>query len=228
MSEQDVNTQSQPTETPAATGPNVAEIQAELERVRKESEGRLRDLQAERNKRQEYEQRLNSPAPSAVKPDEDELGTVLKPYIAPIKRQAEEAVKELETMRHEKAQNYLTSKTGKAWEELNGDTVFQDRMAGVVRKYGITGNIFDMTVRAYELMQLEDLKAKEVERVRLAQASQTASLPSGTGSVAPATASKKYTAAEFSALPAREFAALEKSGDWRKLPDGSFEHLPRS
>jgi hypothetical protein len=220
----DVNTQAQPV-PPVSAGPSADELRVELERVRKESEGRLRDLQAERAEKQELKARLTTPAPSAVK--QDELGEVLQPYIAPVAKAAREAQQELDGIRLEKAQSYLASKTGKSWEELQADTVFQDRLNSVVRKYGLSGNVYDIATKGYELMQLEDLKNKEVERARAANTANVGSLPSGTGVVSAVT-SKKYTSDEFDAMSPSDFGRLEKSGNFRRLDDGSFEYIPRS
>lgn len=226
--ENNSNTPTQPVATPAVTGPSVTELQAQMEELKKQSEGRLRDLQQERAKRQELETKLTSPAPSSVNTDvtDDELGKVLKPYIEPVAKEAAAAKQELEHMRLEKAQNYLTAKMGKTWDAIETDRDFQDKMTQVIRKYGVTGNVYDMTVRAYELLQLEGVRTKEEERTRAAAAAHTASLPTGTGAVTTSTA-KKYTAEEFDRLPAKEFGALSTKGDFRKLPDGSFEYSSR-
>lgn len=226
--ENNSNTSTQPETPPAATGPNVAELQAQLEEGKKQREGLLRDLQQERSKRQELETKLTPPAPSAANPDvkDDELGQVLKPYIEPVAKKAAAAEKELENLRLEKAQNFLTGKLGKSWESIEADRDFQDKMTQVIRKYGVTGNVYDMTVRAYELLQLESVRVKEEERARAAAASSTASIPPGTGAVS-TTSAKKYTAHEFDKLHPKEFGALSQKGDFRKLPDGSFEYIPR-
>lgn len=227
--EQNTNTPTQP-EIPAATGPTVAELQAQLEEAKKQSEGRLRDLQQERTKRQELEARAFSPASSPATPDvtEDELGKVLKPYLEPVAKRAANAEKELELIRYEKTQKYLESKTGKSWDAIEADRDFQDKLTQVVRKYGLTGNVYDMTVRAYDLMELESLKSKEVERVRAASAAQSQTIPSGTGSGSSnSSGAKKYTAEEFNKLPPLEFGKLSDVGGFRKLPDGTFEYTPR-
>jgi hypothetical protein len=230
MDTQDTNTQPQPdASSPVAAGPSAAELQAQLEEYKKQSEGRLRDLQQERARRQELEARLSSPAPSAAKPDvtEDELAKVLHPYIAPVAKQAAEAQAELETLRVEKAKTYLSEKTGKSWNVIESDHEFQDKMHQIVRKYGVTGNTYERTQRAYELFELENLRTKEVERVRAAQTASAASLPSGTGKPTSSTNAKKYTGEEFNRLPASEFGNMSDKGDFRKLPDGTFEYTPR-
>lgn len=221
MENQDSNSQPQPEAAPVVAGPSATELQAQLDEIKKQSEGRLRDLQQERAKRQEYEARLASAASPAENPGvkEDELGQVLKPYIAPI-------AQELEAMRLEKAQNYLVEKTGKQWHEIEADHELQDKLGQVIRKYGVTGNVYDKTTRAYELMQLEALKSKEEERSRVASAAQAQSLPSGMGKPT-VSKGKSYTADEFANMSPREFGQMSKSGDFRKLPDGSFEFTPR-
>lgn len=228
MSELDGNTSTQSNASPVPPGPTVAELQAKLDEAQRQSEGRLRDLQQERAKRQELETHISS-ASSAAKPDvtHDELGQVINPYTAPIAAKADAALKELEQLRLEKTQAYLANKTGKTWDQIEADKSFQDKLNSVIRKYGVSGNVYDMTVRAYELMQLEDLRAKEEERQRAETAGTVASLPTGTGVIAPSTSSKKYSADEFNAMSPREFGNLSKSGDFRKLPDGTFEYKSR-
>lgn len=223
---QDENTQTQPAPgTPAATGPTVAELQAQLDEIKKQSEGRLRDLQSERARRQELEQRIPStPAPSAAQTTDenvDELGKVLTPYTAPIVKKVAIVEQELEALRYEKTQNFLVQKTGKTWDQIEADKDLQSRLIEVSRKYGVGGNIYDRTVRAYELMELENIRAKEVERNRAAAAATTSSLP--TGSPAPTTSSaKEYTAEEFKRMPVSEFDRLSLEGGFRKTADGKF------
>lgn len=227
MDTQDTNTQTPPEATPAAAGPTAAELQAQLDEVKKQSEGRLRDLQQERARRQELEASRTSAAPSADnKTDvtENELDSVLKPHIA---KHVAPLAAELENLRVEKAQNFLASKTGKSWEAIETDTEFQSKMMQVARKYGITGNVYDRTVRAYELLELENLKTKEIEKERASKAAATASLPTGTGRAASPTGGKRYSAEEFHRLPASEFGNLNDNGNFRKLPDGTFEYTPR-
>jgi hypothetical protein len=226
MDTQDINSQPQPEATPASAGPSADELKAQLDEMKKQSEGRLRDLQQERAKRQELEARYSSPAPSAAQPDvtEDELAKVLKPHI---QQHVAPLAAELENLRVEKAQKYLETKTGKNWDAIEADREFQDRLHQVIRKYGVTGNIIERTERAYELLELENLRSKEAERVRAAQAASTQSLPSGTGKAASNASGKRYAANEFDGMSAREFADLSKKGDFRKLPDGSFEYNPR-
>lgn len=223
------NTQIQPEPTPAATGPTVAELQAQMDELKKQSEGRLRDLQQERAKRQELESKVASATSPVVNPvvTDDELGQVLKPYIAPVAREAAEAKKELEQMRLEKTQKYLENKTGKSWDVIEADRDLQDKLTQVIRKYGVTGNVYDMTVRAYELLQLENLQSKETEKARAAAAASAQSLPTGTGNVSSSSAAKKYTAEEFNRISGKEFGSMDKAGSFRKLPDGSFEYTPR-
>lgn len=211
---------------PVVTGPTVAELQAQLDELKKQSEGRLRDLQSERVRRQELEQRLPpvppvpSPGPNNDAPV-DELGNVLKPYTAPIAKAVAGLSQELDSIRVEKTQNFLVQKTGKTWAQIEADKDFQSRMFEMVNKYGISGNVYDRTVRAYELMELEDIRTKEVERTRAATVAAGAGLPSGTPP--PATpANKEYTAEEFKRMPLAEFDKLSAEGGFRKTPEGKF------
>ncbi len=224
---QDENTQTQPeTPAPTATGPSLAELQARMAELERQSEGRLRDLQAERQKRQELEQRISSPVPPTVNPAKDELGDVLSPYIAPVAKIAQETKAELDQLRLEKAQNYLSKKMDKEWSQLENDANFQERLNQVVRKYGITGNVYDISVRAYELMELENLRNQKVEQERTAQAAASASIPAGMPP-APVSSSKQFSAAEFNNMSPAMFDQMSRSGDFRKNPDGSFTLVPR-
>lgn len=229
MENTDTNTQTQPPAAPVASGSKEAELQAKVAELEKAREGLIRDVQHERARRQELETHIqNPPAPPAAQPGvtDDELGKVLKPYIAPVAKEAAEAKQELQALRLEKAQSYLEKATGKSWAQIEADHDFQSRMNQVIKKYGVTGNVYDMTVRAHELMKLEDLKAKEEDRARAASVAQVQSLPSGTGSVS-TSSTKKYSADEFNRLNPLEFGNLADTGDFRKLPDGTFEYTPR-
>lgn len=207
--------------TPAA--PTAEELQARLAELERQSEGRLRDLQEERRKRQELEQRLSPPAPSAAQPDvqDDEVAKIVAPHI---RRHVEPLAQELESLRLEKAQNYLVQKTGKNWDSIENDRAFQDKMLQVVKKYGVSGNIYDKTVRAYELMELETLREKEAERARAAQVAQNTSLPSG-APPAPVTNQTSFSAEEFNRMPISTFDAMSKEGKFLKQADGSFVHV---
>jgi hypothetical protein len=226
MEANDTNAQAQPTPAPVAAGPTAAELQAQLDEIKKQSEGRLRDLQNERAKRQELEAQINIPASPAANSGvtDDELGRVLKPYIEPLHKKTAE----LEARyADEKALNYLSTKTGKSVEAVLSDTTLQDKLMGTARKWGLTGDSFTVSKRAYELMELEDLRQKEADRARSASAASATTLPTGTGPVSTGRTVKKYSAAEFDVMSPREFGELSNSGDFRKLPDGTFEHISR-
>lgn len=221
------NTQTQ--SVPDAAGINAVELQAELERVKKESEGRLRDLQAERSKRQELELRNQPPASSTENTtdvNQDELGKVLNPYIAPVVKKTEEIA---QNYYHDKAKDHLVNKTGKTWDDLQADISFQNRMVQTVRKWGLQGNTYDVTVKAYELMQLEDLKVREADRARASNAANNASLPNGTAP-APVGTGREYTSDEFNGMSKRvggEYDVLSQKGTFRKVGD-KFVYTPRS
>jgi DNA repair exonuclease SbcCD ATPase subunit len=228
MSDQEIgNTQTAPSEIPATpAGPSLEELQAKLADFERTREGLIRDLQSERKQRQELEAKLSTPpAPSPANQDVngDELAKVLNPYIAPYAKRTEA----LEARYAEdKAMEFLVNKTGKTVEQINADTELQDKLTKTVRKWGISGNTYDMTTKAYKLMELEDAHNREVERARQARASETTSLPSG---APPATRSsaKEYSADEFNAMNPRQFGELSKTGDFRKVGD-KFVYVPRS
>jgi hypothetical protein len=231
MSEESTNAQvQQPPVPPVSPGSTVEELQARIAELERQSEGRLRDLQHERTKRQEVEQRyvVSAPSPEPIQPDvtHDELGKVLNPYIAPLQKQVAAANQELEQLRMEKAQNYLVQKTNKSWDAIEADQDFQSKLLNVVRKYGITGNVYERTTRAYDLMQLEDLRARQQEQQRAASVAASASMPTALPPQ-PASSMKQYSAEEFNRMPSSEFAAMSSKGDFRKNPDGTFSFISR-
>ena len=233
------NSQATPeAQTPPAAGNQAADLTARVAELERQSEGRLREIQEERRKRHELEQRMTSvPAPSAevAQPDvtNDEVAKVLNPYIAPIRKQAEEALKfQQELMarqQEEQALSFLSEKTGKNKSQLLADVAFQEKLNKVAQKWGfVSGSIDERTRKAYEAMELEDFRAQQQEKARAAQASSQASLPAG-APPAPVTGGRRMSAAEFNALPPREFAEMEKSGHLRKdLQTGEFVYTPRS
>lgn len=220
---------------PVATGPTVAELQAQLEEIKKQSEGRLRDLQQERDKRQELQQAQLAAASPAVTPapgvTDDELGKVLKPYIEPTLKAVAEMQKERAAEKAQQEENqalsYLASQTKTTVEEVLKNKDLQDKLIGVARKWNLVGDSYTVSKRAYELMELENLKTKEDERVRNASAARSASLPTGTGSSVSTSSAKQYSAEEFNKLPAKLFGDMADKGHFRKLPDGSFDYTPR-
>lgn len=219
-----INPQTPPAATPpTSTGISVEELQAEREELRKQREGLLRDLQREREKRQELEARQSSPAPSAANPDvTDELGKVITPYVAP-------ALKEIQSLKdelaNEKALNYLSTKTGKSVEAILEDKDLQTRLVSTARKWGLAGNSYEVSKRALELMELEDMKHQEAERKRAASTSQNQTLPSG-APPAPVSSGREYSADEFNRMAPAEFDALSAKGSFRKV-DGKFVYSPR-
>jgi hypothetical protein len=222
-----------PVETPVAAGPSAAELQAKLAELERQSEGRLRDLQAERAKRQELEQKINvAPAPSTGAQSDatnDELFNVVAPVIDkhPIVRQL---IAEREASIQEKAKSYLETKTGKKFDDLQNDVTFQEKLTQSVRKYGMGSNLYETTVRAYENMkrdeELEMYRAEKAEAVRLKAASSQGTLPTG-NPPAPVQHGKAYSADEFNGMAPREFDRLSREGSFRKASDGTFVYTPR-
>jgi hypothetical protein len=220
METQDVSSNPQATpdvQPPAASGSIDANLAARVAELEKSNEGRLRDLQEERRKRQELEQRLQSvPASPAVQNpgvEQDEVAKALNPYIAPTRQMAEEALKiqkELMARQQEdQALSYLSEKTGKTKTQLLADVAFQEKLSKVAQKWGFRGAIHEVTQRAYEAMELEDFRAQQTEKARAAQASTQASLPAG----APPKSSgavRRWKRDEFSQF--NGYSVLEKTG----------------
>ncbi len=214
----------------------VAALEQEKAEVNRQSEGRLRDLQDERRKRQELEQRLSSvpvspavsPAEVAVEP-QDEVAKVLNPYLAPVRKQAEEALKyhkELVAQRQqEQAIQFLSERTGKTKAQLIADTAFLEKLDKTAQKWGFVGTFDDVARRAYEAMELEDFKAQQAEKARSEKAASQASLPAG-APPAPVSSNREYSADEFNRMPPSEFDRLSRAGNFRKV-DGKFVYTPR-
>ncbi len=215
---------------PAAAGPTPAELQAKIAELEKQSEGRLRDLQNERNKRQELEAKLTppAPAPSAQNDvEQDELGKVLKPYLAPIEERARKAEAFVAKTVREQALELLAARTGKSKEAVMNDAELDRKLTAIEKRYAITGNLLEKTERVLDIMDLEDLKAREVERKRVSDASGNSSLPSGNAAPVSA-AAREYSEADFSALPSHEYEKLASSGSFKAGKDGKIVFTPHA
>lgn len=222
------NVQVQPPVPPVSTGPNVDELQARIAELERQSEGRLREIQNERAKRQELEQRFSvaepSPAPQADV-NNDEVAKLLSPYIAPIKKEAEVLKSKLAMYERDKALEFLSSKTGKSKSEIENDTKLQERLSGIANKWQIQGDLIQATQRAYELMELEDLRAKQNEATRQQQVASVASMPAMTPPASPA-AAREYSVEDFNRIPSSEFDAMSQKGSFRKV-DGKIVFTPK-
>lgn len=212
------NPQATPVATPpTAPEPIVAELQAKVAELEKQSEGRLRDLQSERAKVQELKAKVNSaPAPSAETPKDvtqDELGKVLKPYIDPVLQRVKSAEAFVANTYRDKALEFLASKTGKTKEAVVNDTDLDSKLTSIVRRYGFQGNVYDVTQRAYEVMELENLREKEVERRRVAEANGNNSLPTGTRHPEPI-GNKEFSETEFNSMPMHQYEKLANEGSF--------------
>jgi hypothetical protein len=220
------NTQATPEVVPPQSAGNQADLATRVAELERSNEGRLRDLQEERRKRQELEQRLAAPAPSAAPVGndvvQDEVAKVLNPYIAPIRKQAEEALKiqkELQLQRQrEDAIQFLSEKTGKTRTQLSADSAFLEKLDKTTQKWGFVGTVDEVARKSYEAMELEDFKAQQADKARAAQTAGQASLPAG---APPASVAKgtTYEADEFSRMPPKEFDKLSREGSFRKVGD---------
>lgn len=215
MNEPISNTQTASNETPpAAAGADVAALQAKVAELEKQSEGRLRDLQNERAKRQELEARPIPPAaPVSQETAQDELGNMLKPYLAPIAERARKAEAFVAQSVADKALQHLASVTGKSVDAVKSDSELDNKLTGIVKRYGLQGNVYDVTVRACEIMELENLKAQDAERKRVAAAQGSSSLPTGMAP-APVVGAKEYSEEDFNAMPLHDYEKLSNSGSF--------------
>lgn len=233
MENQNGTTQTASEQTPPpAAGADVAALQARLAELEKQSEGRLRDLQSERAKRQELEAKLTPPAPVSSTDKEtdvaqDELGKVLTPYIAPVMARVKQAEAFVANTYRDKALEHLAAKTGKSKEAVLSDKELDDKLSSIVKRYGFTGNVYDVTVRAVQIMELENLQAQEAERKRTANANVNSSLPTGTNNAPVSMGSKEYSEEDWAAMPLHEYEKLASAGDFTPGKDGKIVFTPR-
>lgn len=215
------------TNPPAAAEPTSAELQAKIAELEKQNEGRLRDLQKEREKRHELESRFNTaPAPSAQNDvTQDELGKVLNPYIAPLAERVVKAEAFVANTFKDKAIAHLAKVTGKSAEAVVTDSDLDSKLTNIVRRFGLQGNVYDVTVRACEIMELENLKAKEAERQREISTNADASLPVG-NAVRPVAGAKEMTEDDFTNLPMHEYEKLSSAGSFTRTKEGKIVFIP--
>ena len=219
------NTPAQSVATPpTAAEPTSAELQAKIAELEKQSEGRLRDLQSERQKRQELETKSTPTAPASsapVSPDvmQDELGKVLNPYFAPVMERVKKAEAFVANTYRDKALDHLSSKTGKSKEAVVADKDLDSKLTSIVKRYALTGNVYDVTVRAVDIMELENLREAEAERKRSAGASANSSLPTGMAP-APVVGAREYSEEDWSAMPLPEYEKLSQSGSFVQSKEG--------
>lgn len=218
---------------PPAPAPSAAQtpeqLQARVVELEKQSEGRLRDLQSERQKRQEAEAKLNPPpAPSPeVQADvtQDELGKVLHPYLKPLEERAKRAEAFVaETLRN-KALEFMSAKTGKSKEAIVEDKELDTKLTSIVKRYKLNGDVYDVTTRAWEILELENLKASEAERRRTEEARGLSSIPTGTHAPAKANA-KEYSEEDFNAMPLDEYDKLSNEGSFLMNKEGKIVFTP--
>jgi hypothetical protein len=182
MSEENSNSQVQPSDSPVATGPTVAELQARVAELETAKQGLIRDRQREAEKRQELEARLSIPptvsSPVPVQQQSDvnnaELANLISPVVAPMIA-AQTAAFE--------AKQYLASKAGKTWAELANDRDFQSKLESTINKYGISGDYYNVAVKAYEAMkrdeELDTYRKREADQRANSNAVNSTSLPAG-------------------------------------------------
>lgn len=226
MNEENSNTQTTPVANPPATGPDAVALQAKIVELEKQSEGRLRDLQSERAKRQELETKLTPVPVVNNETAADELGKVLNPYIAPVMARVKQAEAFVADTYRSKALEHLASKTGKSKEAVLVDTELGNKMDSIIKRFGFTGNLYDVTVKACEIMDLENLKAKEAERQRVVTANAGSSLPSGTNPP-PVANAKEYSEEDFTDMPMHEYEKLSNSGTFLQNKEGKIVFTPR-
>lgn len=215
------NTQTAPVANPpAAAEPTSAELQAKIAELEKQSEGRLRDLQSERAKRQELESKVNPPAPSTEPVSDgaqDEVGKVINPYVEarvkPLLQRLQIAESFAQQSVLEKTAEFLAAKTGKSKDSVMTDRDLTDKLVDVAKRFGLNGGVYDVTKKAYEIMELENLRASEAERRRAAEAAGSSSLPTGTQAPKVVTG-KEFSEEEFNSMPLFEYEKLQNEGSF--------------
>lgn len=180
MSDVNSNSQTAPVNPPASAGQSDESQVNKLAELERSREGLLRDLQNERAKRQELEARLAVVPPAAPSPapqqdvNNAELASLISPVVAPMIAAQTSAFE---------AKQYLASKAGKPWAELQNDRDFQSKLETTINKYGISGNYYDVAVKAFEAMkrdeELETYRKREADRLAASNATSSTSLPAG-------------------------------------------------
>lgn len=225
MEEINGNAQVQPTpETPAAAGPNAAELQARIAELERANEGRLRDLQQERAKRQELEQRFTQPPvpPAASGVADDEVDKLVSPSV---RREIAPMMRKLQELELKEALQYLAGKTGKTIDQIRADTELQGKLQTAAQEFAISGDLLSVTQKAYRAVELKEMEAKEAERARSTRVNAQAPMAGG---AAPApVSSRAYSASDFNGLSSAEYRALADKGGFKKNADGSFSYNPR-
>lgn len=218
MEDTNSNSQTAPVIPPTSAGQTDETQVNKLAELERKSEGLLRDLQNERAKRQELEARLVTPAvPSTASPQQDvnnaELASLIQPVVAPMIAAHNAAFE---------AKQYLSSKAGKTWAELANDKEFQSKLESTINKYGISGDYYNVAVKAYEAMkrdeELETYRKREAEQRANSNAVSSTSLPAG-APPEPAKAATEYDVQTWQKLPVSEYDRMFASGQVRKVGD---------
>lgn len=221
------NSQPAPIATPPSSGPTVEELSAKVAELERQNEGRLRDLQSERVKRHELEAKLNPTQPPATPqgdPVQDELGKVLRPFIAPLEKRVQVAEAIAARTLEDKAMDFLSAKTGKSRQQILDDKTLQERLQSIAGRYGFAGNVYDVTVKAHEIMDLENLRVTEAERRRVADTNANASVPAG-NAPAPVVGSKEWGQEDWSDMPLHEYEQYASKGTFHEK-DGKIVFTP--
>jgi len=213
-------------EPPVAAGPTAVELQAKIAELERQSEGRLRDLQQERQKRQEYESRMSAPVAQPAPEQDSALREVVDPFVAPVRKQAEEAMRYVNEMKEKDAWNSFALRASRPVAELREDKALQDRLLATAMKYGITGTLEQQLLRTYELVELEDLRTKDTERKR--DATIAKSQPLGGGTTPAPASSRSYSAQEFKVMSSAEYDKLSRIGGFKKDANGQFVYTPQA
>lgn len=224
------------TQTPPAApvppaGKTVEQLQAEMDSLKRESDGRLRDLQNERSKRQELEAKLTPVVPTveALEGPQDELGKLITPYIAAQVKPLQAKLKVAEDLAartlEDKAMEHLVSKSGKSKQQIMEDRAFQDSLVGIAKRYGFTGNTYDVTVKAYEIMELEKVRAEMTESRRVTDAAANSSIPAGTPPP-PVANAKEWDESTWSEMPLHEYEQYASKGSFHQSKDGKIVFTP--
>lgn len=223
------NTQVQPAPAPSAAL-TPEQLQARITELEKQSEGRLKDLQSERQKRQDLEARINSspaPSPESNKDVKDELKAVLDPYIKPVEERAKRAEAFIAQTQMDKAADFLSQKTGKSRDAVLADEELGKRLSSIANRFGFRGDVYSVTTKAWEIYELENLRSQEAERRRAEEAAKSGSIPTGTH-VPAKVGSREYSEEDFNALPLGEYDKLSSEGTFLQNKEGKIVYTPNT
>lgn len=206
-------TQAQNT-VPSSTGNNeeIAKVNARLEELERANKGLLRDLQSEREKRQQLEARPNPVPVGNPVGGPDPVADVLKPYVAPLEAEIQKLKDEREVG---KALKFIAKQEKLDEDDVIQSAVFKD-LVEVAKKHNLRGmSPLDEAKAAYQLLNAERQAKATAEKA--AEAARNTSISSNSSVVSGQpvynSGPRSFTRAEISAMSLDEYRAQKATID---------------